>query len=129
MPLSEHEQRMLDQIEAALYQDDPHFATSVDVTRIRRRRPIAAAAIFVVGLVCLVVGVIATQSILALGVVVSVIGFLMMVAGVGLFAFGLPGRRVAGGATPAAAPRASTATSSLSERMEDRIRRRFDAEG
>src|SRR5690606_28865048 len=33
MPLSEHEQRMLDEIERALYQDDPKFATSVNVTR------------------------------------------------------------------------------------------------
>ena len=36
---------------------------------------------------------IATQSVLALGVVVSVFGFLVMVAAVGLFMFGLPGRR------------------------------------
>ncbi len=91
MPLSEHEQRMLDEIERALYEDDPKFATSVDVSRIRRRRPIVAAAAFIVGLVCLVVGVIATQSVLALGVIVSVFGFLVMVAAVGLFMFGLPG--------------------------------------
>ena len=49
MPLSEHEQRMLDEIERALYEDDPKFATSVDVSRIRRRRPIVAATAFVVG--------------------------------------------------------------------------------
>ncbi|MDQ6658054.1 MAG: DUF3040 domain-containing protein [Actinomycetota bacterium] len=123
MPLSEHEQRMLDEIERALYQDDPKFATSVDVTRIRRRRPIAAAIVFVFGLVCLVVGVIATQSILALGVVVSVVGFLGMVAGVGLFVFGIPSRgRIA--AEPS--PKAVRASSSLSERMEERLRRRFD---
>ena len=29
MPLSEHEQRMLDQIESALYAEDPKFASSV----------------------------------------------------------------------------------------------------
>ena len=57
MPLSEHEQRMLDEIERALYHDDPKFATSVDVSRIRRRRPILAAAAFIAGLVLLVVGV------------------------------------------------------------------------
>ena len=74
MPLSEHEQRMLDEIERALYQDDPKFATSVNVSRIRRRRPILAAIAFLVGLVLLVVGVIATQSVLTLGVIVSVSG-------------------------------------------------------
>lgn len=126
MPLSEHEQRMLDEIERALYEDDPKFATSVDVARIRRRRPIAAAVVFLVGLICLVVGVIATQSVLALGVVVSVVGFLVMVGGVGLFVFGVPGSRPVVEPTAQRAPRA---TSSLSERMEERLRRRFDQEG
>ncbi len=125
MPLSEHEQRMLDEIERALYHDDPKFATSVDVSRIRRRRPILAAAAFIAGLVLLVVGVIATQSVLTLGVIVSVVGFLVMVGSVGLFVFGQPGAGAAG--KPAAsAPGAST---SLSERMEERFRRRFDEQG
>ena len=53
MPLSEHEQRMLDEIERALYEDDPKFATSVNVSRIRRRRPIVAGCLFVAGLVAL----------------------------------------------------------------------------
>ncbi|WP_029137897.1 DUF3040 domain-containing protein [Nakamurella lactea] len=126
MPLSEHEQRMLDEIERALYENDPKFATSVDVTRMRRRRPIVSAVLFVIGLVALVVGVIATQNVLALGVAVSVVGFLVMVAGVGLFVFGVPGRgKIA--ATPTAKP--PKAPSSLSERMEERLRRRFDSEG
>ena len=41
MPLSEHEQRLLDQIERALYQEDPKFASSVRATDLRthmRRR-------------------------------------------------------------------------------------------
>lgn len=125
MPLSEHEQRMLDEIERALYQDDPKFATSVNVSRIRRRRPILAGAAFTAGLVLLVVGVIATQSVLALGVIVSVLGFLVMVGSVGLFVFGQPGARAAG-KSQASAPGANT---SLSERMEERFRRRFDEQG
>ena len=97
MPLSEHEQRMLDEIERALYEDDPKFATSVNVSRIRRRRPIVAGCVFVAGLVALVVGVIATQSFLAVGVIVSVIGFLLMVSAVGLFVFGQPSAKAAKG--------------------------------
>lgn len=125
MPLSEHEQRMLDEIERALYQDDPKFATSVNVSRIRRRRPILAGLAFLAGLVLLVVGVIATQSVLTLGVIVSVVGFLIMVGSVGLFVFGQPGARAAG------KPQASApgANGSLSERMEERFRRRFDEQG
>ena len=125
MPLSEHEQRMLDEIERALYHDDPKFATSVDVSRIRRRRPILAAAAFVAGLVLLVVGVIATQSVLTLGVIVSVLGFLVMVGSVGLFVFGQPGARAAG--KPSAPAAGSNNT--LSDRMEERFRRRFDEQG
>jgi len=122
MPLSEHEQRMLDEIERALYEDDPKFATSVNVSRIRRRRPIVAGCLFVAGLVGLVVGVIATQSLLAVGVVVSVVGFLTMVAAVGLFVFGQPGARAAKGMDK----NAGKAGPSLGNRMEERFRRRFD---
>src|ERR1700712_4434532 len=123
MPLSEHEQRMLDEIERALYQDDPKFATSVNVSRIRRRRPILAAIAFLVGLVLLVVGVIATQSVLTLGVIVSVTGFLVMVGSVAVF--GQPGARAAG----KPAPSNPGANNSLSDRMEERFRRRFDEQG
>ena len=122
MPLSEHEQRMLDEIERALYEDDPKFATSVNVSRIRRRRPIVAGCLFVAGLVALVVGVIATQSLLAVGVIVSVVGFLTMVAAVGLFVFGQPGARAAKGMDKGA----DKAGPSLGNRMEERFRRRFD---
>ena len=43
MPLSEHEQRLLEQMEKALYAEDPKFATSLQsrggmVRRLRRRR-------------------------------------------------------------------------------------------
>ena len=125
MPLSEHEQRMLDEIERAIYEDDPKFATSVNVSRIRRRRPIVAGCVFVAGLVALVVGVIATQSYLAFGVIVSVIGFLTMVAAVGLFVFGQPSARAARDVEK----NSSKSNPSLGNRMEERFRRRFDEPG
>jgi len=70
----------------------------------------------------LVVGVIATQSFLAVGVIVSVIGFLSMVAAVGLFVFGQPGARAAKGMDKGA----DKSAPSLGNRMEERFRRRFD---
>jgi Protein of unknown function (DUF3040) len=127
MPLSEHEQRMLDQIERALYQDDPKFANSVDERRIRRRRPVIAGIAFLVGLVALVSGVMLAQNEdrLALGIAASVVGFLVMVGGVALLVFGQPAARTAaaGGTAPP-----KKASSSLSNRMEERFRRRFDQE-
>ncbi len=121
MALSEHEQRMLDAIEQALFEDDPKFASSVDAARIRRRRPIVAAVLFVVGIIALVVGVIATQRILPLGVAVSVFGFVIMVASVGLFVYGQPGSRAQ--ADPGKPGKVSTP---LTSRMEERFRRRIE---
>ena len=60
MPLSEHEQRLLDQIERALYAEDPKFASTVRGGRLRkptRRRRLQGVALFVVGLVMLVLGI------------------------------------------------------------------------
>ena len=74
MPLSEHEQRLLDQIERALYQDDPKFATSVRSSDLRthtRRRLIRAGLVLVLGVVLLVVGV-------GSNVLISILGFLVM---------------------------------------------------
>lgn len=122
MALSEHEQRMLDAIEQQLFKDDPRFASSVDPVRIRRRRPIIAVTLFVIGVVALVVGAIATQRTMAVGVTVSVVGFMTMVAGVTLFFYGLPG---SAGVGPGSASGSKT-PSSLSQRMEDRLRRRFE---
>ena len=60
MPLSDHEQRMLDQIESALYAEDPKFASSVRGGGLRAptaRRRLQGVALFVVGLGMLVSGV------------------------------------------------------------------------
>ena len=59
MPLSEHEQRLLEQIERALYAEDPKFASTVRGGRLRkptRRRRVQGVALFVVGLALLVLG-------------------------------------------------------------------------
>lgn len=42
MPLSEHEQRLLDQIERELYAEDPKFASTVRGARFRLAPPAAA---------------------------------------------------------------------------------------
>ena len=60
MPLSDHEQRMLDQIESALYAEDPKFASSVRGGGLRAptaRRRLQGVALFVIGLAMLVSGV------------------------------------------------------------------------
>jgi hypothetical protein len=79
--LSNEEQRQLDEIERALRDDDPSFAATVDFGHLRRRRIIAPGATILLGLVLLVVGEIAAQSLMIAGVILSVAGFLVTVGG------------------------------------------------
>ena len=133
MPLSEHEQRMLEEIENALYAEDPKFASSVKSRRLGKadgRRRLQALAVFVIGLVLLVGG-------LAIGLkiggfpIVSLIGFLVMFSGglLALWGGARPTRGAAGAATDTnagGARSASPAKRSLSDRMEERFNRRFE---
>ena len=81
MPLSEDDQRRLDEIERALQRDDPKFAARHSLGRFRRRRLVAAGAVVLIGMVLLVAGLAVTQAALLLGVIISVAGFLTMVCG------------------------------------------------
>lgn len=76
MPLSDHEQRLLDQIERALYAEDPKFASNVRATDLRthlRRRLRRSAALFVFGFALVFVGLVSTQ------IWISIVGFVLMV--------------------------------------------------
>jgi len=80
VPLSEHEQRLLDQIERALYQEDPKFASTVRATDLRthmRRRLRRAALVLVLGFAILLTGLIGFRGVLS--TVVGVTGFVVMV--------------------------------------------------
>ncbi len=130
MPLSEHEQRLLDQIERALYAEDPKFASTVRGAKLRRpskRRRIQGIVLFVVGVAALIIGVTLPQLAIASIPVVSVFGFLLMFFGALITLTTLRrGDQVAEGAQEDGKPVRSR--SSFSERMEERFRRRFDEE-
>jgi len=134
MPLSDHEQRMLDQIESALYAEDPKFASSVRGGTLRApsaRRRLQGAALFVIGLAMLVCGVAFKATMIGSFPILSVIGFLIMFGGV-IFAITGPrrasgGRDRSGGEPGAARAKKSKGSGgSFTSRMEDRFRRRFD---
>ena len=77
MPLSEHEQRQLEQIEQALYSDYPKLAQSVrsqDPKIHYKRRVVEAAIGFVIGVGLLLAGVISKIIFVGVG------GFLVMLA-------------------------------------------------
>ncbi|OBG87251.1 hypothetical protein A5733_12665 [Mycobacterium sp. NS-7484] len=133
MPLSDHEQRMLDQIESALYAEDPKFASSVRGGTLRApsaRRRLQGALLFIVGLALLVIGVAVKATMIGGFPALSVVGFVVMFGGV---VFAITGPRVTGGRDRAVqgsggAPRQrrQRGGGSFTARMEDRFRRRFD---
>jgi VIT1/CCC1 family predicted Fe2+/Mn2+ transporter len=132
MPLSEHEQRLLEQIERALYDEDPKFASTVRGGKLRRpsrRRRVQGIALFVIGIVMLVLGVVFMSSTPGVGIVISVVGFLAMFSGA-VLAITSFGARKKEAAAEGAAGGASTEKerSRFTSRMEERFRRRFEQE-
>jgi predicted tellurium resistance membrane protein TerC len=132
VPLSEHEQRLLEQMERALYAEDPKFVSSLRGTDLRshyRRRALGAAIGFILGVVLLMTGVVSTVWI------VGVFGFVLMLASA-LFAV-TSWRKVSGSGEPARTnvtpikggrPKGRTKgpKRGMTERFEDRWRRRRD---
>ena len=126
MPLSDHEQRLLEQIERALYAEDPKFASSVRATDLRthyRRRLIRSAIGLVVGLAILVAGLV-TQ---AFYLVVGVIGFVVMVLSV-LFGVSAWKRLTAGSRIASVRSKPTGPRPSVMERFEQRWRRRREGD-
>jgi hypothetical protein len=129
VPLSEHEQRLLDQIERQLYAEDPKFASAVrshDVKTHLTRRVKRYAALLVLGLVALVAGAVLRN------VYVGVAGFLVMLAAGLVIARSL--QRLSRGETlprlkDKRKEKARGEKTSLRERAEERFRRRFDDPG
>lgn len=131
MPLSEHEQRLLDQIEQALYAEDPKWANTVRISDPRshyKRRLIKASIGFVLGVVLLMVGVVIPLYPLGVG------GFVVMLAAClwGLSSwkrmngFGDSGTATATGAPVPGKAARQKSRGSFMERMEERWRRRHD---
>jgi hypothetical protein len=119
MPLSEQEQRLLEEMERSLYQNDADFVATVSP---RRGRPnytivVVGVLIAVVGVALLVTGVIIQQPL------VGVLGFAVMFVGVLLAV--APPRRDAG-AEPTASTHAGhrTGSSRFMENLNDRWDRR-----
>lgn len=131
MPLSDHEQKLLDEMERQLFADDPRLARAFhESTRPRRdRRRILLGVIGVVAGLALLVLAVAIDAIW-----LGVLAFLLMVAG-GVWAATTPavapeGQREAVAAARQAAGRSGTGakapSSDFMRRMEERWDRRSD---
>ena len=135
MPLSEHEQRLLEQIERALYAEDPKFASTVRGGKLRRpsrRRRIQGIALFVLGIVLLVVGVVVKQTWIGDTLpILSVVGFVAMLIGAVLAITSAGSKKAAaaeGGEAPPAGSSPEKERSKFTSRMEERFRKRFEQE-
>lgn len=120
MPLSEHEQRLFEEIERSLA-EDPKFASAVRSTDPRvhaRRRLVLAVLTIVIGLGLVVFGTVSGELLLGAG------GFVVML---GAAAFAMRSRRAK---TPTlrvvdgSASRPTRRRPSLVDRLEERWRRR-----
>ncbi|MGW1133128.1 DUF3040 domain-containing protein [Streptomyces griseoluteus] len=127
MPLSEHEQRMLEQMERALYAEDPKFASALEGNGLRtytRRRVYQAVAGFLVGIALLMAGMVAQL------IWISVVGFLVML---GCAVLAVTGWRKA--PKPGETPKGHTGRRpvrrkrTVMERIENRWQRRRDEQG
>ncbi|MBC7274634.1 MULTISPECIES: DUF3040 domain-containing protein [Streptomyces] len=131
MPLSEHEQRMLEQMERALYAEDPKFATALEGSGLRtytRRRVYQAVAGFLVGIALLMAGMVAKQ------VWLSVVGFLVMLGCAVLAVTGWrkapkPGEQPSGGGGGRQSRHQGRQRRSMMDRIEQRWQRRRDEQG
>ncbi len=124
MPLSEHEQRQLEQIEQALYSDHPRLARAMrskDPKVHYRRRLVQSCAGFIIGVGALVAGVVLKYSWL------DIVGFVIMVAS---SAWAITNYRRMAGVTidrrPARSrkPAGPAANAGMMDRLEERWRRR-----
>lgn len=131
MPLSEHEQRLLEQMERALYAEDPKFASTLRQPVIRqgsRKRMILGVLVAAAGLGLLLAGV---ASKLAF---IGVIGFVAMLGGAVLaFTGGPSGAAEAAPATGRATPQAGQGGGNAEPggfmgKMEDRWRQRHEGD-
>jgi hypothetical protein len=134
VPLSEHEQRLLEQMERALYAEDPKFASALrghDLRGRYRRRAVLGGFGVLVGLALLPVGI-ASKAVL-----ISVLGFLIML-GSAFFAVSSWRRAPAAGDTVAVVPagrgrrgkgKPKAPKVKLMDRLEERWRRRRDGDG
>lgn len=146
MPLSDHEQRLLEQMERALAAEDPKLASAlrgVDLRTRQRRRALIAAVVFVLGVALLFTSVIVFTDNVGLQIGVSVVGFLVMLVSAYYVATSLRhmpaagevpkgvipikgrGRRGGGGGGAGRQKRQGTFMS----RMEERWRRRRESGG
>jgi len=128
VPLSDHEQRQLEQIEQALYADHPRLARLMRARDPKihfKRRVLQGCVVFLLGAGALVAGLLLKYAWLsAAGFVLMLLSGIWAIASYRrMSAMMLPQRRRSRARRPSRTPKGS-ANSGLMERLEERWRRR-----
>jgi hypothetical protein len=99
VPLSEEELRLLEQMERALVEEDPKFASTLRGTSLRRsarRRAIVAGVVFLGGIAMLMGGVMNGRN--TIGFIIGIAGFVVMLGSATIALTAIRGQQAA--ATP-----------------------------
>lgn len=134
MPLSEHEQRLLEQMERALHEEDPKLASTLrhgSNYTVNGRQVLLGSLGVLLGLCGLLGGVITSL------VVLGVVGFLLMLGGVLMIGSAFRSPKKAAAATADAEPgvggskraKASKSSDGFMSKVEARWRKRREGEG
>lgn len=129
MPLSEHEQRVLEQIEQSLYAEDPKFRAAVKKSSSRTPHVGSLRLAIVCGVIGLIVLV---GGVWLQNVIVGVLGFLIMLAGgvIGIRATQNPTAKTKGGKSGSknrgSSAKDDASTAKMAEKAQERMRRRFE---
>jgi hypothetical protein len=124
MPLSEQEQRLLEEMERGLYQNDADFVATVGQ---RRGKPnytivVVGALLAVLGVATIIVGVVIQQTL------VGGLGFIVMFAGV-LLAIAPPRRSEPIASSTSSSSRKPRKATSFMDGLNDRWDKRQDERG
>ena len=125
MPLSEQEQRLLDEMERNLLHNDADVVSASGGHSFSYRNLVFGALMVVLGLIGLVVGVMLFQSLPIVGIIVGVVGFAVMFFGV-MVAMRRAEDPLAAYDEPRSRPSESTSGAGFMDRMNDRWDRRQD---
>lgn len=121
MPLSEHEQRLLEEMERSLYNNDADFVATVSHrgTRPNYRRIALGALIALVGIIAIVTGIMLKQPL------VGMLGFIVILGGA-LLALSAPRSRGPETLSGLREPRPSSGKTRAGGGFMDRMNERWD---
>jgi len=123
MALSDHEQRLLEEMERSLYENEADIVTTIGERRVPNHTAVALGVIIALaGLITMIVGVYLDVT------VVGIIGFAVLFSGV-MIAVATPGKKNGAARSGPSSANQAQSSGSFMDRMNERWERRQDGTG